>query len=261
MYEKIKADISNEYYLTNYPNDGQRFVAWYLRNIHNLDTYETKDCITDGAGDKQIDAIYIDNQSSTIYIIQGKFYGGDTVDAEPLREVLSSWVQIKDLEHLQDGANHKLQVKINEMASALEDDYEVCFELITTSTLTESAQNDLAAFQKELSENESLSANLVVVDNETMKFKYEEALHKNRPYINHEFKLESGKYMELMLMLMGCTAGNAVTIKTHGELAVKKGATIDEIGEVLRLVFFYYGASAVIPAVELFEELQEKNEK
>ena len=95
MYEKIKADISNEYYLTNYPNDGQRFVAWYLRNIHNLDTYETKDCITDGAGDKQIDAIYIDNQSSTIYIIQGKFYGGDTVDAEPLREVLSSWVQIK----------------------------------------------------------------------------------------------------------------------------------------------------------------------
>ena len=102
MYEKIKADISNEYYLTNYPNDGQRFVAWYLRNIHNLDTYETKDCITDGAGDKQIDAIYIDNQSSTIYIIQGKFYGGDTVDAEPLREVLSSWVQIKDLEHLQD---------------------------------------------------------------------------------------------------------------------------------------------------------------
>ena len=35
--------------------------------------------------------------------------------------------------------------------------------------------------------------------NETMKFKYEEALHKNRPYINHEFKLESGKYMELMI--------------------------------------------------------------
>ena len=64
------------------------------------------------------------------------------------------------------------------------------------------------------------------------------------------------KYMELMLMLMGCCAGNAVTIKTHGELAVKKGATMDEVGEVLRLVFFYYGASAIIPAVELFEELE-----
>ena len=30
------------------------------------------------------------------------------------------------------------------------------------------------------------------------------------------------KYMELMLMLMGCCAGNSVTIKTHGELAVKR---------------------------------------
>ena len=36
MYEKIKNDIAQEYYVKNYPNDGQRFVAWYLRNIHNL---------------------------------------------------------------------------------------------------------------------------------------------------------------------------------------------------------------------------------
>ena len=40
MYEKIKKDIAQEYYMKNYPNDGQRFVAWYLRNIHNLDTFE-----------------------------------------------------------------------------------------------------------------------------------------------------------------------------------------------------------------------------
>ena len=51
MYEKIKKDIAQEYYVKNYPNDGQRFVAWYLRNIHNLDTFEAKACITDGAGD------------------------------------------------------------------------------------------------------------------------------------------------------------------------------------------------------------------
>lgn len=199
MYNKILSEISQEYYQQNYPNDGQRFVAWYLRNIHNLDTYETKDCITDGAGDKQIDAVYIDNQSSTIYIIQGKFYSGDSVDAAPLREVLSSWIQVKDLIHLQDGANHKLQVKINEMANAIEDDYEICFELITTSELTESAKADLSAFQRELAESEVLQANLNVIDNDTLKFKYDEALNKNRPYINHEFVLENGKYMELVI--------------------------------------------------------------
>lgn len=199
MYNKILTELGQDYYKENFPNDGQRFVAWYLRNIHNLDTFETKDCITDGAGDKQIDAVYIDNQSCTIYIIQGKFYGRDTVDAEPLREVLSSWIQIQDLAHLQEGANHNLQVKISEMATALEDDYEVCFELITTSSLTDSAKRDLEVFQKKLSDNETLSANLVVVDNETLRFKYNEALNRNRPYINHEFNLEEGKYMELTI--------------------------------------------------------------
>lgn len=199
MYSKILSDIATEYYQTQYPNDGQRFVAWYLRNIHNLDTFESKDCITDGAGDKQIDAIYIDNQASVIYIIQGKFYSGDVVDAEPLREVLSSWIQIKDLARLQDSANEKLKVKINELSTALDDDYEVCFELITTAGLTDAAKADLEAFQKELAESETLSANLMLVDNETLKFKYDEALNKNRPYINHEFTIDPEKYMELVV--------------------------------------------------------------
>ena len=97
MYDKIRNDISQQYYKDNYPNDGQRFVAWYLRNIHNLDTIEAKDCITDGAGDKQIDAVYIDDQDSIIYIIQGKYYNSK-VDGESLREILSAWAQLKDFE-------------------------------------------------------------------------------------------------------------------------------------------------------------------
>ncbi len=94
--------------------------------------------------------VIIDNQSSAVFIIQGKFYSEDTVNAEPLREILSSWIQIKDLAHLQEGTNQRLQVKISEMAAALEDDCEICFELITASELTESAKADLAALQKEL---------------------------------------------------------------------------------------------------------------
>lgn len=199
MYDKILNEISQPYYKDNYPNDGQRFVAWYLRNIHNLDTIEAKDCITDGAGDKQIDAVYIDNDASVIYIIQGKFYSGDTVNAEPLREVLSSWIQIKDLQKLQENANEKLKIKINEISTAIEDDYEICFELIITSELTDSAKNDLATFQKEISEDTAFSANLVLVDNETLKFKYDEALNKSRPYINHEFNIDTSKCMEIMI--------------------------------------------------------------
>ena len=197
MYEQIKSDIVQEYYKTNFPNDGQRFIAWYLRNIHNLDIVEAKSCITDGAGDKQIDAIYIDDANEIAYIIQGKFYSGETVDAEPLREVLSSWAQIRDLAKLQESANEKLKIKINELSKAIDDSYEICFELITTSALTDSAKNDLEVFRKLLSDNDDISANIIVVDNDTLQFRYSEALNKSRPYINHSFALEDCKYMVL----------------------------------------------------------------
>lgn len=197
MYNKIHNDISQQYYKENYPNEGQRFVAWYLRNIHNLDAIEAKDCITDGAGDKQIDAVYIDNDSSTVYIIQGKFYSGNTIDATPLREVLASWVEIKNLPKLQEDANEKLRVKISEIATAIEDNYEIVFELITMAELTESAKADLKTFQEALSEDETLSANLELVDSEMLKIKYDEAINKNRPYINHEFKVDPSKCMEI----------------------------------------------------------------
>ena len=199
MYAKILHDIQQTYYQDNYANDGQRFVAWYLRNIHGLNTVEAKDCITDGANDKQIDAVYINNQDSTIYIIQGKFMSGEYIDAEPVREVLSSWILVQDLNQLQDVANSKLKVKINEISAALDDDYEICFELITTAKLTDQAQMDADAFSKKLSDSEEMNANFVVVDNEMLKFKYDEALNKTNNYINFTFQLESGKYLEVEL--------------------------------------------------------------
>lgn len=199
IYDQIKNDIAGDYYQSNYPNDGQRFVAWYLRNIHNLDPVEAKDCITDGAGDKQIDAVYIDDQAQTIYIIQGKFYSQGTVNAEPLREVLSSWIQIKDLAALQDAANERLKAKILDISDALQDDYEVIFELITTSKLTEEAEKDLEAYNNQLSSDEAISASIVLVDSEGLKFRYDEALSRTRPYINYDFTVEPGKYMELTI--------------------------------------------------------------
>ena len=137
MFSKIKEEIKQDYYTQNFPNEGQRFVAWYLRNIHLRDEIEVKDDITDGPHDKQIDAVVIDDDKSTIFIIQGKFIGSASVDATPLREVLSAWLQLKDLVRLQEVANDKLKRKLSEVAKALEDDYEISFELITTSSLTD----------------------------------------------------------------------------------------------------------------------------
>ncbi len=198
MYDLIKKQITADYFKNNFTNDGQRFVAWYLRNVLFRDMNETRDDITDGADDKQIDAIIVDDEKSLVRIVQGKFVQGGVVDAEPLREVLSSWIQIKNLSRLQNVSNAKLQKKLSELAMALEEDYEISFELITTGMLTESAKNDLETFQQELeriSDNEDFDATIHAIDNEELKRRYEYAIETDNPSINYKLNLNGSKYM------------------------------------------------------------------
>ena len=199
MYSQIKEEITQAYYVQNFPNDGQRFVAWYVRNIHWLDQNETKYAVTDGADDKQIDAIVIDEENSTAYIIQGKFVGANKVDAEPLREVLSSWVQLKSLVSLQETANAKLKQRLADLALAFEDEYDIAFELITTAELTGAAKKDLAVFQRELAESEDLSASLTVINEAELQRRYELALERDNPLLKHNVKLETGRYLQMRI--------------------------------------------------------------
>jgi hypothetical protein len=188
MYSQITKDITQDYYQQNFSNDGQRFVAWYLRNIHLRDPIQAKDDITDGADDKQIDAIFVDDDRATIFVVQGKFIGGATVDAEPLREVLSAWIQMRDLVRLQEVGNNKLKQKLSEVARALEDEYEVCFELITTAGLTDSAQKDLATFQEQLAElsaKDEFPATLLLVNDDEIRRRYDLALERENPSLFH----------------------------------------------------------------------------
>jgi hypothetical protein len=198
MYELIKKQIASDYFQQRFPNDGQRFVAWYLRNILLRDMNETHDEITDGGDDKQIDAIVIDDDKSLVHIVQGKFIQSGSIDAEPLREVLSAWIQIKDLARLQNVANQKLQRKLAELAAALDEDYEVSFELITTATLTEAALHDLEAFQQELaklSDKEDFDATIHVIDNDELRQRYDYSIESDNPSLNYTLKLVGSKYM------------------------------------------------------------------
>lgn len=197
MYDQIQKDLAQDYYRQNYSNDGQRFVAWYLRNVHLCDMNQAKYAITDGADDKQIDAVHVDDDNSVIYIIQGKFIGAPSVDAGPLREVLSSWVQLKDLVRLQENCNSKLKQKLSEIAGALEDDYRIDFELITTGALSASAQHDLAAFQEQISGSDDLPASIHLIDQDELKRRYHIALEKENPSISHSVQLEAGKHCKL----------------------------------------------------------------
>lgn len=197
----IQTEISQEYYQQNFSNDGQRFVAWYMRNIHLLDLRQAKDAVTDGKNDKQIDAVYIDEDEQKIHVVQGKYYTGGSIDADPVREVISSWSQFHDLATLQDNANEKLKRKITEVATALEDDqYCICFELVTTSSFTTGAQQDIEAFQTLLSNDDSdFNAQLSVIDREGLMSAYNRVLEQTNPILNHAITFEQGKFLKTEL--------------------------------------------------------------
>ena len=62
MYEQIRKEIaSDSFYGNNFSNEGQQFVAWYLRRVLLLDIHATRAAITDGQLDKQIDAIVVED--------------------------------------------------------------------------------------------------------------------------------------------------------------------------------------------------------
>ena len=225
MYDQIKREIQNPYYQDYFDNDGQRFVAWYVQNIHRRDMIGTVEDVTDGPDDKQIDAIVVDDDASTVFVMQGKFVGQGSVDAEPLREVLSSWVQLKDIARLQETGNQKLKRRLPEVATALEDDYSVSFELIITDPLTSGANDDLARFQQELADSDDFPAEIHIVDPQEMKRRYDMALDRENPLISHKVQLESGKYMVMQVGGTNCVVA-ALSLKECIRLPGIKDGTL-----------------------------------
>ena len=62
------------------------------------------------------------------------------------------------------------------------------------------------------------------------------------------------KYRELIVMAIGMATGTETTMKVHAKIAMVNGATIDEIFEVIRILFFTCGVTKLLPALETLSE-------
>ncbi len=69
---------------------------------------------------------------------------------------------------------------------------------------------------------------------------------------NHDISIPK-KYRELIVMAIGMATGTETTMKVHGKLALENGATIDEIFEIIRIIFFTCGVSKLLPALEALD--------
>jgi len=199
MLAQITREIADDpYYRNNFDNDGQRFVAWYLRRVLLRDDAATRDDITDGADDKQIDAVIVDDPEERVVVIQGKFITTGQVDGAPLKEVLGAWVRLQDLGALQKDCNERLKKKVEAIRLALDDDYRVEFGLITTGNLTEAARADLSAFSETLSEHD-FPASLHLIDTEVLQARLAEAEARVLPSLEHVVTLDPAKILSVEL--------------------------------------------------------------
>ena len=80
-----------------------------------------------------------------------------------------------------------------------------------------------------------------------------EAFAYNFEHCKSGLKKLEPKTVELLLLALGCAKGKKTTIRVHGNLAHQKGASVE--CEVLRLVMFYCGASAVLDLDEILDEI------
>lgn len=63
------------------------------------------------------------------------------------------------------------------------------------------------------------------------------------------------KYRELIVMAIGMATGTETTIKVHAKLALENGATLDEVFEVIRILFFTCGVTKLLPTLETLGDL------
>ncbi len=68
------------------------------------------------------------------------------------------------------------------------------------------------------------------------------------------------KYRELIVMAIGMATGTSTTMKVHANLAVQNGASIDELFEVIRIIFFTCGVTKLLPVLENLDDLLEPAE-
>ncbi len=272
MLDQIRQEIANDpFYQQNFSNDGERFVAWYLRRVLLRDPNSARDDITDGQNDKQMDAVIVDDENRRVLIIQGKFVADSSVDSEPLREVLGAWVRLQDLQSLQADSNERLKRKLEAVRNALDDEYEVEFELLTTGSLTDGARADLKAFADKLEDFDEFSASLQLVDTEVLQTRLAEAEAQELPSLDHTISIDplrtlitelaSAKTIMTILPLREClrlpgiTDGRLFRKNVRQSLGannrVNKALRATINGERVKDFFFYHnGVTAICDAVQ-----------
>ncbi|MDI9314312.1 MAG: AIPR family protein [Hydrotalea sp.] len=116
------------------------FVIYSVQKILDLSTQEAMRCITDGGGDKGIDAIYVDEESESVHFFSNKFHQNATEKMFPENDLtlLNNSIRIIMRQEspaafckLFNQANALLKEKINEISALIGKSHDIFVNIYT----------------------------------------------------------------------------------------------------------------------------------
>lgn len=131
--------VLEKHYADRAPDFPKRFLKWFLENIFRLDEFTADDAAVDAKHDKGVDAIFVDDVSEIVFVIQSKTKTSDTAtlgDTE-LKDFYGTLVQFDSAESIDELAkettNERLKQALtrNDVAEKIGSGYEVQGVFIT----------------------------------------------------------------------------------------------------------------------------------
>jgi hypothetical protein len=92
------------------------FIVWFLRAFFTDDQDQAINALTGGAKDKGIDAIHIDREARTVFVVQGKYRQGDT----PPSENRSDLMAFADYAHILPGPVQEFKTILNNADASIQ---------------------------------------------------------------------------------------------------------------------------------------------
>lgn len=159
-YSNLNHDAFSAHELKSYekraPDFSGRFVRWFLENIYRMEEIDADDACVDAKYDKGVDAIYVDDVSESVFIIQAKTKTKDNAefgDTE-IKEFFGTLQQFdsknKIEEILSETKNDKLKQTIlrTGLAAKVDSGYDVLGVFISNARANEDAKTILAKLTK-----------------------------------------------------------------------------------------------------------------
>ena len=141
--------VLEKHYSDRAPDFSKRFLKWFLENIFRLDEFMADDACVDAKHDKGVDAIYVDDVSEIIFVIQSKTKTSDNAmlgDTE-LKDFYGTLVQFSSQDKVhklaEETKNERLKQALarNEVAEKVAAGYDVQGVFITNVPANEDAHH------------------------------------------------------------------------------------------------------------------------